>query len=79
MPRYYFNLANGRRLLDKEGMELPDAAAARREATRYAVDLMRHAGSGAPKACGNVVVTDERGDEVLTVTVAKSAVEKERA
>jgi hypothetical protein len=59
------------------GIELPDAAAARREATKYAVDLVRkRAGLNAPDEVGNVVVTDERGAEVLTVTFPKSAVER---
>jgi|HubBroStandDraft_6_1064221.scaffolds.fasta_scaffold420289_2 hypothetical protein len=77
MPRYFFNVMNGRPLVDKDGIELPDAAAARREATKYAVDLVRkRAGLNAPDEVGNVVVTDERGAEVLTVTFPKSAVER---
>ena len=77
MPRYFFNVMNGRPLVDKDGIELPDAAAARREATKYAVDLVRkRAGLNAPDEVGNVVVTDERGAKVLTVTFPKSAVER---
>jgi hypothetical protein len=77
MPRYFFNVMDGRPLVDKDGIELPDAAAARREATKYAAELMRkRAGLNARDEVGNVVVTDERGAEVLTVTFPKSAAER---
>jgi hypothetical protein len=77
MPRYFFNVMDGRPLVDKDGIELPDAAAARREATKYAVDLARkRARLNARDEVGNVVVTDEHGAEVLTVTFPKSAVER---
>ena len=49
MPRYYFNIMDGRPVVDRHGIELPDA---------------------------NVVVTDEHGAEVLTVTLPKSAAER---
>ena len=74
MPRYYFNIMNGMPLVDREGMELPDAAAARKEATRYAIDLVRRRSEFSGwKEVENVVVTDEQGAEVLTVTFPKSA------
>jgi hypothetical protein len=75
VPRYYFNIMNGRPMVDREGMDLPDAAAARREATRYAIDLVRRRAEISDwNEVENVVVTDERGAEVLTVTFPKSAV-----
>ena len=41
MPRYFFDiLANGERIDDPEGMELPDLKAARAEAIQAARDLM---------------------------------------
>ena len=74
MPRYYFNIMDGRPVVDRQGVELPDAAAARKEATRYAIDLVRRrSGFGGWNAVENVVVTDEHGAEVLTVTFPKSA------
>jgi hypothetical protein len=74
MPRYFFNLMNGRPVVDRQGIELPDAAAARREATKYAIDMVRgQSGLCGRSEVGNVVVTDERGAEVLTVTFPKSA------
>jgi hypothetical protein len=75
MPRYYFNIMDGRPVVDRHGVELPDAAAARKEATRNAVDLVRRrSGLGGPNEVENVVVTDEHGAEVFTVTFPKSAV-----
>jgi hypothetical protein len=77
MPRYYFNIMDGRPMVDREGMDLPDAAAARKEATRYAIDLVRRRSElRGWNEVENVVVTDERGAEVLTVTFPKSAVER---
>ena len=78
MHRYYFDVMDDRPLFDDEGLELADAAAARREATEYAIDLMamrprEPAGTGAP---GNVVVTDEYGHEVLKVTFPKAAAKR---
>jgi hypothetical protein len=75
MPRYFFNRMDGRPVVDRQGIELPDAAAARREATKYAIDMVRgQSGLSGWNELGNVVVTDERGAEVLTVTFPKSAV-----
>jgi hypothetical protein len=74
MPRYYFNIMDGRPVVDREGRDLPDAAAARREATRYAVDLVRRRSELSSRSeVENVVVTDEHGAEVLTVTFPKAA------
>jgi hypothetical protein len=77
MPRCYFNIIDGRPVVDREGIDLPDAAAARKEATRYAIDLVRRQSElRGWNEVENVVVTDERGAEVLTVTFPKSAVER---
>lgn len=74
MPRYYFNIMDGRPVVDREGMDLPDAAAARKEATRYAIDRVRQRSEFSGwNAVENVVVTDEHGAEVLTVTFPKAA------
>jgi hypothetical protein len=40
MPRYYFHTSDGIRHIDDEGFELPDDAAARREAVRYGGHLL---------------------------------------
>lgn len=39
MPRYYFHLHNDIDAPDSEGAELPDLAAARERAVKYAVDM----------------------------------------
>jgi hypothetical protein len=36
MPRYYFNVIDGKNIVDDEGVELPDAATAKKEAVRLA-------------------------------------------
>ena len=41
MPRFYFNLTNGRPFSDTDGLELPDLAAVREEAIGFARDLIR--------------------------------------
>ena len=38
MPKYYFHISNGHPFKDGEGLELPDRAAAWREAKRTTVD-----------------------------------------
>lgn len=40
MPRYYFHICNGANDIDDQGQELPDEAAARREAARYGGGLL---------------------------------------
>jgi hypothetical protein len=41
MPRYYFNLKDGRVSLDDEGTELADIKAARQEAVRFSGEVLR--------------------------------------
>jgi hypothetical protein len=40
VPRYYFNVYDGRDILDDLGAELPDCTFARREAIRYSGALL---------------------------------------
>ena len=62
MPRYHFNVYDGVTLLDKKGVELPNATFARREAIRYSGVLLEE---GADKddlgAEWRMEVTDETG------------------
>ena len=37
MPRYHFNVHDGVSLPDRDGVELPNLPAARKEAVRYAI------------------------------------------
>jgi hypothetical protein len=41
MPRYYFSITSERAFDDVDGLDLPDVAAAREEASGFARDLMR--------------------------------------
>jgi hypothetical protein len=68
MPRYYFHVGNGTKVLDKEGSELLDKQEAHKAAVHLAVDIARlNLGFGGWVRSGHVVVTDENGDEVLKV------------
>lgn len=43
MPRYHFNIFDGQSSVDQEGTELPDIAAARREALRLSGAVIEEA------------------------------------
>jgi hypothetical protein len=64
MPRYYFHLENGERVLDRVGQELPDDSAALRVAVGVVAALRRRGRTW------RVVVTNERGHEVSEIPVA---------
>ena len=78
MPRYFFNLKDGRTSLDDEGTELADIDAARREAVTYAGSTLR---DGAGDSLWNgepwrLWVTDQPNGEGKTFfTLHFSAVE----
>jgi hypothetical protein len=40
LPRYFFNVHDGRSRLDREGTELPDLKTVREEAVRFAAGLL---------------------------------------
>ena len=64
MPTFYFHLANGRKLLDPRGIDLPDQDAAKRHAERLAGGLTavsREFGGISHLRDWHVQVTDERG------------------
>jgi hypothetical protein len=72
MPRYYFNIMEGhsqKLVRDIEGALLSGASEARKEALGLARDITRH-GIHEPTQTWTVIVTDEQGDEVLTVPLA---------
>jgi hypothetical protein len=78
MPRYYFNLKDGRQSLDHEGSELADIQAARKEAVSLSGAVLRD-GAGASLWAGEpwkLWVTDEPGGKGNTFfTLNFSAVE----
>jgi hypothetical protein len=72
MPRYFFNIMEGRSqniVRDIEGALLSGAGEARKEAIGLARDITRH-GIHEPTQTWTVIVTDEKGDEVLTVPLS---------
>jgi hypothetical protein len=78
MPRYFFNIMEGHSqnlVRDIEGAVLSDAGEARKEALGLAQDITRH-GIHQPTQTWAVIVTDEQGDEVLTVPLSGVAARK---
>ena len=70
MPRYFFNVHDGRDYPDDEGTELPDLAAVRAEALRSSGEMLRDNNGTAEFWSGDdwtMNVTDEAGKTVLTL------------
>jgi hypothetical protein len=80
LPRYFFNMVDGysRNLVkDSDGAEFSGVGEARKEAVGLARDVARH---GLRRSTTwQVVVTDETGDEVLTVPLSEVRAAKIRA
>ena len=80
MPRYFFNIMEGHSqnlVRDIEGALLADAGEARKEALGLAQDITSH-GIHQPTQTWAVIVTDEQGDEVLTVPLSGIAARRTR-
>ncbi len=78
MPRYFFNIMEGQSqnlVRDIEGALLSGTGEARKEALGLAQDITRH-GIHEPLQTWSVIVTDENGDEVLTVPLAEAPARK---
>lgn len=78
MPRYFFNIMEGHSqnlVRDIEGALLAGAGEARKEAVGLAQDITRH-GIHEPLQAWAVIVTDENGDEVLTVPLSETRTRK---
>jgi uncharacterized protein DUF6894 len=73
MPRYYFSLTNGRTFNDTDGLELPDLAAARKEAIGFARDLIRMKPERRDWSSWAVRVTDEAQRLVLDLSFSEAA------
>jgi len=71
MPRYFFNVRDGTTVTDENGTMLPDLAAARKVAVRFAGDLLRDLGREPPAdEDWKVEVTDEHGLILFTLLLA---------
>jgi Domain of unknown function (DUF6894) len=77
MPRYYFNLEDGKRLLDDEGLDLPDLDAARKEALRASNELLRAGPKGDfwNGSYWRMWVTDEPNGEGRTIFTLRFSAE----
>ena len=70
MPRYFFNVVDGREIRDELGTELPSLDAAREEALQASVELLRALKRKSEFWAGDawiMNVTDEAGRAVLTL------------
>ena len=72
MKRYFFHvLENGQLIIDEEGLELSDLAAARHEATESARYMLSEAiRSGKHDAPDAFVIADEGGQTLDTIPLA---------
>ena len=71
MPRYFFHIEDRNSFHDEEGTVLPDASAARREASRVAAAYLRdHPADVWEDGSISVTVQDARGLTLFQVTVA---------
>jgi hypothetical protein len=69
MPRFYFHVYNDEVTMDEEGQDLPDAEAARNEATKSARALIcDEVLKGVLKLSDRIEVEDEERRSVLTLT-----------
>jgi hypothetical protein len=73
MPRYFFNVHDDVVVQDEEGMELPDAGAARRAALAGIREMMCEQLRHGRLALGHrVEIVDEAGAPVMVVTFAEA-------
>jgi hypothetical protein len=75
MTHYFFNIIDGTRIEDEEGMDLPDLAAARDEAIRNARSIMADAIWSGRLPLDEVIEIADRRGHVLTTVPFKAAVE----
>lgn len=73
MPRYYFHTENGDRIRDDQGEELAGVEAAREEAVTVLGEILRYrGGSFWDTGSFSVIVTDDGGRTVVSITAAAS-------
>ena len=65
MPRYFFNVIDGKNILDEEGTELPDRAAVRAEAIRTSGEMLTDMGDAWDGEHWQMNVADESGRVVF--------------
>ena len=69
MPRYFFNVRDGREVPDEVGTELPDMEAVRLQALATSGEMLRESGENQfwSGTDWSMHVLDENGREVLTL------------
>ncbi|WP_375457758.1 DUF6894 family protein [uncultured Enterovirga sp.] len=69
MPRYFFNVTDGRSFVDPNGTELPDVYAAQARAIQTSGDMLRDmAGKFWTGESWKMEVHDQAGRELFTLT-----------
>lgn len=73
MPRYFFHTQNGDCIRDDQGEELKNVSAAREEAVAVLGEILRYRGSSFwTTRAFSVIVTDDEGQTVVSVTASAS-------
>jgi hypothetical protein len=71
MPRYFFHVRDGVVMPDEDGTELPNAEAARKQAVRFAGEVLQECDESFwTEADWRVWVTDETGDTICALRFA---------
>lgn len=73
MPRYFFDIIDGGFTIDDEGIELPDAQAARAEAIRSLPDIVKNLLHAKDEHEVSVTVRDEGGKPIFEATLTIEA------
>jgi hypothetical protein len=81
MPRFYFHIKHGDRLVeDKEGDDFPDLALARAQALEAAREMWSEAiKTGRELIADAFVITDEQGHRLLLVPMTEALPKRLRA
>ncbi|MET3781281.1 hypothetical protein ABIC32_001926 [Brevundimonas sp. 1080] len=73
MPRYFFHTQNGDCIRDDQGEELRSVDAAREEAVAVLGEILRYRGASFwTTRAFSVIVTDDEGQTVVSVTASAS-------
>ncbi|KIC60703.1 hypothetical protein RM53_00935 [Brevundimonas nasdae] len=73
MPRYFFHTQNGDYIRDDQGEELRSVDAAREEAVAVLGEILRYRGASFwTTRAFSVIVTDDEGQTVVSVTASAS-------
>jgi hypothetical protein len=73
MPRYFFDIIDGGLVMDDEGIELPDAHAARTEALNVLPDIAKNLLHAKDERGVSVTVRDEGGKPIFEATLTIEA------